>query len=85
MTGKDLIEFINNNSLLEENITIEFFCFKNKVKFCGKCEKIVKLENFHKGTSGIVEQSSGYRYICKECFNKQAFHKKYKKRDENGI
>lgn len=78
MTGAELITFIQQNSLENEELTLEYFSAKKQVKFCGNCSSLVKLSNYHKGTSGAdPSQSSFYRYICKDCFNKAAFHKKY--------
>lgn len=86
MTGTELIKFIKENNLENENISIEYFSWQKNVKYCGKCETLVNLEDFHKGTTGAEpEMSSHYRYICKACLNKAAFHKKYKKREEMGI
>lgn len=86
MTGQELIEFIKNNSLENENITIEYFSWERKQKYCGMCTSIVNLNRFHKGTSGAdPDKSSCYRYVCRDCLNKSAFHKKYKKKEEQGI
>lgn len=86
MTGAELIAFIQANSLESEQITIEYFSYEKKLKFCGKCSSLVDLKNFHQGTSGASpEKSSGYRFICKCCLNKAAFHKKYKKKEEMGL
>ena len=84
MKGSELIEFIKNNNLQNEDLSVEYFSWERKQKFCGSCNELVSLNNFHKGTSGADEdKSSCYRYICKLCLNKAAFHKKYKKKSEN--
>lgn len=86
MKGSELIEFIKSNNLESENITIEYFSWDRKQKYCGMCSSIVDLNKFHKGTSGVdPDKSSYYRYICKGCLNKSAFHKKYKKKEEVGV
>jgi hypothetical protein len=82
VTGIELIKFIQNNKLENEDITIEYFSWERKQKFCKMCSNIESLNNFHRGTSGTEpETSSYYRYICKSCLNKAAFHKKYNKKD----
>jgi hypothetical protein len=84
--GSDLLEFIKKNNLENEEINIEYFSWERKQKYCGKCNCIVNLNRFHKGTSGLdPDKSSFYRYICRECLNKSAFHKKYKKKEELGL
>lgn len=84
MKGKELIDFIINNALQNEELSVEYFSFERKEKFCGSCNLLVPLKDFHKGTSGAdPDKSSCYRYICKACLNKAAFHKKYKKKSEN--
>lgn len=86
MTGQDLIEFIKANNLENESISIEYFSWERKQKFCSSCNELVSLSKFHKGTSGADEdKSSCYRYICKLCLNKAAFHKKYKIKSEIGL
>lgn len=86
MTGTQLIKFIQDNNLENETLSIEYFSWTRQQKYCGMCESLVSLANFHKGSSGVSEQkSSCYRYICKSCLNTAAFHKKYKKREEMGI
>ena len=80
MTGTELIEFIKANNLENEKITVEYFSWEKKLKYCGGCEKLVPLNRFHRGTSGLdPDKSSYYRYICRQCLNAAAFHKKYKK------
>jgi len=84
MTGQQLIDFIKNNNLENDELSIEYFSWDKQQKFCGGCSSLVPLKNFHKGTSGAEpDTSSCYRYLCKLCFNKAAFHKKYKKKPEN--
>lgn len=86
MKGSELIEFIKNNKLEAEDITIEYFSWDRKQKYCGKCSSLISLNRFHKGTSGAdPDKSSHYRYVCRDCLNKSAFHKKYKKKDEVDI
>jgi hypothetical protein len=86
VTGLQLIEFIKNNALENEEIDIEYFSWKRKQKYCKKCYSVVSLDKFHKGSSGAdPDTSSCYRYICRDCLNKSAFHKKYKVRRELGL
>lgn len=86
MTGAELIKFITENNLQSENIAIEYFSYAKQIKFCGQCVSLVSLRDFHRGTSGeSPEKSSYYRYICKACLNKAAFHKKYRKLQEEGL
>lgn len=86
MTGIELIQFIKDNSLEQEELSLEYFSWEKKQKYCNSCTSVVSLDKFHKGSSGAdVQTSSCYRYICKGCLNKAAFHKKYKKTEELGI
>lgn len=80
MTGTELIDFIRTNNLENETLEVTYFSWLRKQKLCGDCKQIIPLDKFHKGTSGAEpEKSSHYRYICKDCLNKAAFHKKYKR------
>jgi hypothetical protein len=86
MTGLEFIEFIKSNSLEKEELSIEYFSWERKQKYCKKCSSVVSLDKFHKGSSGAdPDTSSCYRYICKDCLNNSAFHKKYKVKEEFGI
>lgn len=78
MTGAELIYFIKANALESEAISVEYFSFAKKLKYCGGCSSLVKLSNFHKGTGdSSPNKSSHYRYFCKMCVSKAAFQKKY--------
>jgi hypothetical protein len=86
MTGTQLIEFILSNNLQLEELKLEYFSHERKLKFCGGCQSNVSLSDYHQGTSGADEStSSHYRFICKACFNKKSYHKRYKTVEETGL
>jgi hypothetical protein len=78
MTGAELVAFITANSLENEELSIEFFSWEKKLKYCGGCPSILPLEQFHRISTFEPQNSSGYKHLCKVCFRKKYSWKKNK-------
>ncbi len=76
VTGAELIAFISANKLEQSQISIEYFDFTRREKFCSGCPAVKKLEEFHRVSSFDENISSGYKHLCKVCFRKKYSWKK---------